>query len=88
MQIRAAVLRSSPVAKPYAETKPLTIEPLTLAPPGRDAVLVKVAAAGLCAPALAGIGRARPPWCWATRRPAWWRSSARASTTSPWATTW
>ncbi len=60
MQIRAAVLRSSPVAKPYAETKPLTIETMTLAPPGRDEVLVKIAAAGLCHSDLSVINGDRP----------------------------
>jgi len=48
MRIRAAVLRSAPIAKPYAQTRPLSIETVELAPPGRDEVLIKVAAAGLC----------------------------------------
>ena len=48
MRIRAAVLHSSPIARPYAETRPLAIETVELAPPGRDEVLVKIAAAGLC----------------------------------------
>lgn len=48
MRIRAAVLHSSPVARPYAETRPLRIETIELDPPGRDEVLVKIAAAGLC----------------------------------------
>lgn len=48
MHMKAAVLRSSPVARPYGETRPLTIETVHLDPPGRDEVLVKIAAAGLC----------------------------------------
>lgn len=48
MKIRAAVLHASPVAAPYAQSRPLRIEELDLAPPGRDEVLVRVRAAGLC----------------------------------------
>lgn len=48
MKIRAAVLNASPVAAPYAQSRPLRIEELELAPPGRDEVLVRVRAAGLC----------------------------------------
>ncbi|MEP9376764.1 zinc-dependent alcohol dehydrogenase family protein [Aquabacter sp. CN5-332] len=48
MHMRAAVLRSSPVERPFARTRPLTIETVTLDPPGRDEVLVKMAAAGVC----------------------------------------
>ena len=48
MRVRAAVLHHSPITKPYAETRPLTIETVDLAPPGPDEVLVKIAAAGLC----------------------------------------
>jgi len=48
MKIRAAVLNQSPVAAPYAQSRPLRIEELDLAPPGRDEVLVRVRAAGLC----------------------------------------
>jgi len=48
MKIRAAVLNASPVAAPYAQNRPLRIEELDLAPPGRDEVLVRVRAAGLC----------------------------------------
>jgi alcohol dehydrogenase len=48
MKIRAAVLNASPVSAPYAQSRPLRIEELDLAPPGRDEVLVRVRAAGLC----------------------------------------
>ena len=48
MKIRAAVLHSSPVSAPFAQSRPLRIEELDLASPGRDEVLVRVRAAGLC----------------------------------------
>jgi alcohol dehydrogenase len=48
MKIRAAVLNASPVSAPYAQSRPLRIEELDLAPPGRNEVLVRVRAAGLC----------------------------------------
>lgn len=48
MKMRAAVLHASPVATPFAQSRPLRIETLDLAPPGRDEVLVRVRAAGLC----------------------------------------
>lgn len=48
MKMRAAVLHASPVAAPFAQSRPLRIETLDLAPPGRDEVLVRVRAAGLC----------------------------------------
>ncbi|TCT05140.1 zinc-dependent alcohol dehydrogenase family protein [Aquabacter spiritensis] len=60
MRVRAAVLRSSPVARPYAQTRPLTIEAVHLDPPGRDEVLVKIAAAGLCHSDLSVINGDRP----------------------------
>lgn len=34
--------------RPYAQSRPITISELDLAPPGRDEVLVRVEAAGLC----------------------------------------
>lgn len=60
MRVRAAVLRTSPVQKPYAETRPLSIEEVELAPPGRDEVLIKVEAAGLCHSDLSVINGDRP----------------------------
>lgn len=48
MKMRAAVLHASPVAAPFAQSRPLRIETLDLAPPCRDEVLVRVRAAGLC----------------------------------------
>lgn len=60
MKIRAAVLNASPVAAPYAQSRPLRIEELDLAPPGRDEVLVRVRAAGLCHSDLSVIDGNRP----------------------------
>jgi len=60
MHIQAAVLRQMGAAHPYAETRPLRIETLTLAPPGPGEVLVKIAAAGLCHSDLSVINGDRP----------------------------
>lgn len=59
MRVRAAVLRTTPVAQPYAKTLPLSIETVTLDPPGAEEVLVKIAAAGLCHSDLSVINGAR-----------------------------
>ena len=48
MRIRAAVLHEQGKPRPYAESVPLTIETVELAPPGPDEVLVEIRAAGLC----------------------------------------
>ncbi|HUF86897.1 MAG TPA: hypothetical protein VMM59_05895 [Thermohalobaculum sp.] len=48
MRIRAAVLEEIGRPRPYAETRPLAIEELTLDPPGAGEVLVRIRAAGLC----------------------------------------
>lgn len=60
MKIRAAVLNASPVTAPYAQSRPLRIEELELAPPGYGEVLVKVRAAGLCHSDLSVIDGNRP----------------------------
>ena len=60
MKINAAVLRTSGAASPYAQSRPLTLEPLDLAPPGRGEVLVRIAAAGLCHSDLSVINGDRP----------------------------
>jgi len=48
MKTKAVLLRKSGMERPYAKSKPLTIETVELSPPGPDEVLVKIAAAGLC----------------------------------------
>lgn len=60
LKTRAAVLRASPVERPYARTRPLAIEELELDPPGRGEVLVRVRAAGLCHSDLSVINGDRP----------------------------
>ena len=60
MKIKAAVLHALGASQPYAETKPLVIEEVELAPPGRGEVLVEVKAAGLCHSDLSVINGSRP----------------------------
>ncbi|KQN25237.1 alcohol dehydrogenase [Sphingomonas sp. Leaf33] len=60
MQITAAVLRTREAPRPYADSRPLRIETLELQPPGRDEVLVRIAAAGLCHSDLSVINGQRP----------------------------
>jgi alcohol dehydrogenase len=60
MKIRAAVLRAMGLPRPYAESRPLTIEALDLAPPGPGEVLVRIKAAGLCHSDLSVIAGNRP----------------------------
>src|SRR5947209_11299948 len=60
MKIRAAVLDRMGAEPPYAKSKPLRIVELELDPPGRDEILVKVAAAGLCHSDLSVINGDRP----------------------------
>ncbi|WP_395672394.1 zinc-dependent alcohol dehydrogenase family protein [Phenylobacterium sp.] len=60
MKTRAAILRAMGVAPPYADSRPLTIETVELAPPGPGEVLVRIKAAGLCHSDLSVIDGARP----------------------------
>lgn len=60
MDIRAAILTHAPVKSPYAESRPLSIETVQLDAPGRDEVLVRIAAAGLCHSDLSVINGDRP----------------------------
>jgi alcohol dehydrogenase len=60
MQMRAAILNTSGVERPYQETKPLTIADVELQGPGSGEVLVKIAAAGLCHSDLSVIDGNRP----------------------------
>ena len=57
---RAAVLRTMGAPRPYADSRPLTIETVTLDPPGPGEVLVAVKAAGLCHSDLSVINGDRP----------------------------
>ncbi|HWQ85355.1 zinc-dependent alcohol dehydrogenase family protein [Brevundimonas sp.] len=60
MQTTAAVLRIAGAARPYADSRPLSIETVTLDPPGPGEVLVAVRAAGLCHSDLSVINGDRP----------------------------
>lgn len=57
---RAAVLRATGAARPYADSRPLTIATVTLDPPGPGEVLVAIRAAGLCHSDLSVINGDRP----------------------------
>ena len=59
-QTRAAILRTMGTAHPYADSRPLSIETVTLDPPGRGEVLVAIKAAGLCHSDLSVINGDRP----------------------------
>ena len=48
MQIRGIVLREVGLPAPFAESRPLQVESIELAPPGEGEVLVKVIGVGLC----------------------------------------
>ncbi|GHC72711.1 zinc-dependent alcohol dehydrogenase family protein [Limoniibacter endophyticus] len=60
MKIKAALLREMGAAQPYAQSKPLEIAELNLDEPGRDEVLVRIRAAGLCHSDLSVINGNRP----------------------------
>ena len=60
MKIKAAVLNKIGAAQPYEHSKPLTIEEVDLDDPGRDEVLVRIGAAGLCHSDLSVINGHRP----------------------------
>ena len=60
METRAAILRSMGAARPYADSRPLSIETVTLDPPGPGEVQVRIRAAGLCHSDLSVINGDRP----------------------------
>jgi alcohol dehydrogenase len=60
MKIRAAVLTSLGLRRPYATSLPLIVEDVILDPPGRDEVLISVKAASLCHSDLSVIEGNRP----------------------------
>lgn len=57
---RAAVLRRSTDLHPFAESRPLEIEEVTLQGPGPGEVLVRITAAGLCHSDLSVVNADRP----------------------------
>jgi alcohol dehydrogenase len=60
VRIRGAVLDRSGADRPYADSAPLSVVDLELAPPGPGEVLVEVEAAGVCHSDLSVIDGARP----------------------------
>ena len=60
IQTTAAVLRSVGAARPYADSRPLSLEAVTLEPPGPSEVRVAIRAAGLCHSDLSVINGDRP----------------------------
>ena len=60
MRMRAAVLRAIAAPTPYADSQPIQIEEIDLAPPGPGEVLVRIAGAGLCHSDLSLINGNRP----------------------------
>jgi alcohol dehydrogenase len=60
MRVRGAVLREMGLPAPYADSRPLEIAEIELAPPGPGELLVRVRAAGLCHSDLSVIDGSRP----------------------------
>lgn len=60
MIVRGAVLREMGLPSPYAESQPMRIEEVELAPPGPGELLVRIRAAGLCHSDLSVIDGSRP----------------------------
>jgi alcohol dehydrogenase len=60
LRCKAAVLRTIGALRPYARSKPLSIEEITLAPPKPVEMLVRIAGAGLCHSDLSVINGDRP----------------------------
>ncbi|MFI5735908.1 zinc-dependent alcohol dehydrogenase family protein [Kribbella sp. NPDC051587] len=60
MIVRGAVLQEMGLPKPYADSRPLQIEEVDLAPPGPGELLVRIRAAGLCHSDLSVIDGSRP----------------------------
>lgn len=60
MHIKAALLRQTGLAHPYRDTRPLAVESVELAGPGRGEVLIRMKAAGLCHSDLSVIDGSRP----------------------------
>lgn len=60
MKIRAAILKRSSSVRPFAQSRPLSIEEVELDPPGPEELLVRIGAAGLCHSDLTVINGNRP----------------------------
>ncbi len=60
MKMKAAVLRQFDAKQPFAKSKPISVEEVTLDPPGPNEVLVKIGGAGLCHSDLSVMNGSRP----------------------------
>src|SRR5271157_242585 len=60
MKIKAAVHKKMGAPPPYENSKPLAIEEVDLDDPGRDEVLVRIGAAGICHSDLSVVNGDRP----------------------------
>jgi len=60
VRVRGAVLREMGLPRPYAESRPLELVELELAPPGPGELLIRVRSAGLCHSDLSVIDGSRP----------------------------
>jgi len=60
MRVKAAVLRQMGLPLPYAQSQPVSIEEVELAPPAQGEVLLRIHAAGLCHSDLSAINGDRP----------------------------
>jgi alcohol dehydrogenase len=59
-QMKAAILNEMGRARPYANSKPLVVEDVDLAPPGPGEMLIKIKATGLCHSDLSVVNGDRP----------------------------
>ena len=55
-----AVLRAAPAARPYSTSRPLTLEEISVEPPGPGELLVRIEAAGVCHSDLSVVDGNRP----------------------------
>lgn len=60
VKINAAVLRTAREPKPYARSRPLSVEQVTLDPPGPGEVLIRISAAGVCHSDMSVVNGDRP----------------------------
>lgn len=60
MKIKAAVLERSDAQFPYVDSKPIVVQEVDLDDPGRDEVMVRIKAAGVCHSDLSVINGTRP----------------------------
>lgn len=60
MKIKAAVIRQMGLPQPYAQSRPMSIEEVDLAPPQQREVLVQIKAASLCHSDLSTVNADRP----------------------------